>query len=109
MTTPSKDCGMKSTTWLRCKVNPGQFTGECVVSAADFRDSLFSLFVPEEYVESDSEPTEGRAVDGWVRVEVLDRRGELTLVRLPRLPLENGQTVTVHSKELTFRPARELA
>ncbi len=100
---------MQPQTWLQCDVTPGQFTGEYVVTAQDFQDSIFSLFVPEKYVECDSESIEGRSVRGWLKVELLDKNDSLALVQLPRLPLENGQTVTVSLEKLDFRPAREVA
>ena len=100
---------MQSQTWLQCDITPGQFTGEYVVTAQDFEDSIFSLFVPEKYVECDSEPIEGRSVRGWLQVEVLDKNGSLALVQLPRHPLENGQIVTVSLGKLAVRSARELA
>jgi hypothetical protein len=100
---------MEGTIWLRCKVSPGQFSGERVVSATDFQRSVFSLFVPDEYVQFEGQLTEGQTGDGWVLVEVLGRRDDLALVRLPRQPLENGQTVTVPIAALQRRPAREPA
>ena len=109
MKTQSKEDGMKNATWLRCKVSPGQFTGEYVVAAKDFRGDAFSLFVPDEYVHCQDQLPEADRVDGLVHVEVLERSGDLALVRLPRVALENGQTVTVASSELSRRPAREPA
>jgi hypothetical protein len=100
---------MEPKTWLQCNVSPGQFTGEYVVTAQDFRNSTFSLFVPDKYVECDGEPIEGQPISGWVQVEILDKNDTLALVQLPRLPLENGQTVTVSLEKLDNRPARELA
>ena len=100
---------MEKTTRLQCKVSPGQFSGERVVSANDFQGSVFSLFVPDEYVHPEEQLTEGQTVDGLVQVEVLGRKGDLALVRLPRQPLENGQTVTVPIAALERRPAREPA
>ena len=100
---------MQPRTWLACDVSAGQFTGEYVVTAQDFRSSTFSLFVPEVYVECDDEPIEGRAVNGRLQVEVLDKNETLALVRLPRYTLENGPTVTVSLKKLVTKPAREPA
>ncbi|MGO8748102.1 MAG: hypothetical protein ACLQNE_19180 [Thermoguttaceae bacterium] len=100
---------MESMTWLRCKVSPGQFTGEYVVAAKDFRGYGFSLFVPDEYVHGQDHVSGDGPVDGLVQVEVLERSVDLALVRLPRVALQNGQTVTVRISELVRRPARELA
>jgi hypothetical protein len=100
---------MEPKTWLRCHVSQGQFTGEYVVAAKDFQNSTFSLFVPDEYVECDGDMTEDRPVAGWIQVEVLDQNDNLALVQLPRLPLENGRTVTVQRHDIQLRPAREPA
>jgi hypothetical protein len=109
MATQSKDDGMETTTWLQCKVSPGQFSGELVVSANDFQGSIFSLFVPDEYVQHQGQLTEGQTVDGLVQVQVLGRKDDLALVRLPRQPLENGQIVTVPITALKRMPAPEPA
>lgn len=100
---------METTIWLRCRLSPGQFSGERVVSAEDFRGSVFSLFVPDEYVRPDAQLMEGQTVDGLVQVEVVERSHDLALVRLPRQPLENGQFVTVPISALERSPAREPA
>jgi hypothetical protein len=100
---------MEPKTWLLCKVGPGQFTGEYVVTAQDFNNSTLSLFVPDEYVEFDREPNEGQLEPGWVQVEILDSNESLALVQLPRQPLENGRTVTVPLGKLETRPAKEFA
>ena len=96
--------------WLRCKVSPGQFSGEFVVQAEDFRGNGFSLFVPDRVVECDSEPSLAEeCVDGWVQVECLEKQDDLVLVRLPRAPLENGPVITARDNQLEFRCGRELA
>jgi hypothetical protein len=95
--------------WLKCTISPGQFSGEFVVEAVDFRGNGFSLFVPEKFVEYDIEPSQIRSVDGWLRIEVLESRDDLVLIRLPRTPLENGPTATVQAGQLQYRMAREPA
>ena len=95
--------------WLKCRVSLGQFSGEFVVEAEDFRGDGFSFFVPDSLVEYDAEPVEGQSVDGWVQVDVMGQRDGLTLIRLPRTPMENGPMVTVHAGQLDYRFARELA
>jgi hypothetical protein len=95
--------------WLQCNISLGQFTGEYVVEATDFRDRLFSLFTPAEFVEYDAEPLQGQTVAGRLRVEPLAKDAHWVLVRLPRTPLENGATVTVLDSQLTQTPAKELA
>ena len=42
---------------------------------------------------------EGRG-EGWLRVEVIDRRGDQALIKLPAEPLEVGQFVTVKANQL---------
>jgi hypothetical protein len=95
--------------WLKCAISPGQFSGEYVVEAADFRGNHFSLFSPETFIECDAEPSEAGTVDGWLRVEKLAARDDLVLVRLPRTPLENGPTITVRANQLQYREVREPA
>jgi hypothetical protein len=95
--------------WLKCKVSPGQFSEEVVVEATDFRNRGFSLFVPDNLVEPDTEPRGGKSVDGWLQVDVLGQQDAWTLIRLPRAPLENGPTVTVQTSQLDYRVAKELA
>lgn len=85
---------------LRCVVSPGQFTGEYAVSAVQANGDPFSLFVDEDLV--DSEVKEGQG-DGWLRVEVVNRRGDDVLIRLPSPSLEGGQFVTVRSNQLSSR------
>jgi hypothetical protein len=80
---------------LRCKVYPGQFTGEFAVGATQINGERLSLFVPEEYVEWEQEPTRDRAVDGWIRVEIWEQTGDSALVKLPRESFESGWFVTV--------------
>ena len=100
---------MKKSVWLRCKVSPGQFTGEYAIVAKDFKGSTFSFFAPDAYVHCDSDASEAGAVDGMVQVEVLEQSSDLILVRLPRVALENGQTVTVCRSDVTRKMAREPA
>ena len=108
MMSPRKDSKMKSY-WLKSTVSPGQFSGECVVVAKDFRNNGFSLFVPDDFVEYDGDLGKGVGVDGWLQVELLGQQGDLALIRLPRASLENGPTVTVQCSQLDYRFAREFA
>ncbi len=84
---------------LRCDVAPGQFTGEYAVSATQSNGEGFSLFVDEELVDRDQPGSDGRS-EGRLRVEVIDRRGDQALIKLPAPSLEGGQFVTVRSDQL---------
>jgi hypothetical protein len=86
--------------WLSCTITPGQFSSEYAVSGQHSDGTGFSLFVPHEYVECDPAPTAQQPVQGWLRVEVWDQKGNLVVVRLPRSTLENGQFVTVTTSQL---------
>ncbi len=108
MTPQRKEPKMKSH-WLKCKVSPGQFSEELVVESSDYKGGGFSLFVPDNLVEHDTDPRDESSVDGWLQVELLGQQGGLALIRLPRAPLENGPTVTVQMEQLNYRFARELA
>jgi hypothetical protein len=104
---PEKETTMEA--WLRCEISPGQFSSEYAVRGRTADGIGFSLFVPNTYVEMDSEPNTDRLVQGWVRVEALGRDGSLVLVRLPRPTLENGETVTVKAEEVETRRVSESA
>lgn len=88
-------------TWLKCKVSPGQFSGEYAVSAIDHAGAEFSLFTADSNVEHECEEIgEGSECKGRVRVVVLGEKGDLTLVRLPGRTFANGSTVTVRSDQI---------
>jgi hypothetical protein len=80
---------------LKCTVAAGQFTGEYAVSATQSDGRNFSLFVDENLVDSDQGMEEG-----WLSVEVIDRKGDNALIRLPAPSLEGSQIVTVKSSQL---------
>jgi hypothetical protein len=86
-------------TWLKCRIAQGQFSEEFVVEGKDAKNVPFSLFARDAEVD----------IDGWIRVEIIAKTGELCLVRLPQQTLENGSTVTVRCKDLQDLPARQEA
>ena len=96
-----KDSGMKI--WLKCEISVGQLSGEFVVMAKDFRGTAFSLFVPDDFVDVERAPNSDEIVDGWLEVDVIDANDRMALIKLPRTPLENGQTVTVNTNQLAQR------
>jgi hypothetical protein len=81
---------------LPCSVSPGQFPSEYAVAGVQYNGKPFSLFAPRESVFP---PSSGEG-EGLLQVEVIDRRGDLVLVRLPAQTFENGQFITVHAKDL---------
>ena len=95
--------------WLRCKILPGQFSGEHGVQGEDANGEGFSLFCPEEFLEYDGEPTFDRPVEGWIQVNVVQRTKDLLLLYLPRRTFGNGPYVTVKKDAVERRPARSLA
>lgn len=86
-------------TWLKCKILQGQFSEEFVVEGRDAKNVPFSLFSRDSDVDT----------DGWIKVEVIAKTGELCLVRLPQQTLENGSTVTVRCEDLQELPTRQEA
>ena len=80
---------------LKCTVTTGQFTGEYAVSATQADGSPFSLFVDEDSVDRDNGTGEG-----WVSVDLISRKGDNALIRLPAQSLEGSQFVTVKSLQL---------
>ena len=87
--------------WLTCSISPGQFPTEYAVAGTQHNGVPFSLFAPKEAV---SAPPGGVEGSGFVRVEVVDRRDGLALVRLPAQTFENGYHVTVSEAELSAEP-----
>lgn len=93
-------------TWLRCVITPGQFTGEYAVEGETSSSEGFSLFADESDLDCREFPTGSDRVPAWLRVDEIDRRGSLALVKLPRHTMENGDTVTVNVKEMKVLPAK---
>lgn len=87
-------------TALKCQVSLGQFTGEYAVRVQSYDGKWVSLFAPAETIELLEEIDENHSVDGYIEVEVVDQRGGLTLVRLPRPTLENGEHLTVKEEAI---------
>jgi hypothetical protein len=94
-------------TWLRCLVSPGMFDNEIGVDGRQFDGSVFSFFGPDDAVEPEQELTREKSVPGWVRVEILDRKGDLVLVKLPRQTFQNGAYITVTADQLQTRAPRQ--
>ncbi len=90
-------------TWLKCKVSPGQFSVEYAVQGETFDGSGFSLFAPSGAVELERQPPNGEPVDGFLRVEVQHRDGQLCLVRLPAQVIGFNEYVTVRANQLQTR------
>lgn len=81
--------------WLKCKIFPGQFTGEYAVKGKLFNDIEYSLFVEKQYLEFSGVPTFEKPVEGWICVERELKKDDLLLVSLPQPTFENGQSITV--------------
>ncbi len=94
--------------WLGCKVSPGMFDHEMGVDGRQFDGSVFSLFAPKEAVDHGDQPLHG-ATQGWVRVQVLQRQGDLVLVELPGQTFQNGAFITVKADHLVTRPQKQPA
>jgi len=86
--------------WLKCMIFPGQFTGEYAVQGKLFDGTGFSLFAEKEDLEFTREPTFDKAVEGWIRIELGPQKDDLLLVTLPQPSFENGQTITVRTKQV---------
>jgi hypothetical protein len=81
--------------WLKCSASLGQFPTEMAVAGTQSNGHSFSLFAPKEYVA-------GVQADetGYLKVDVVDRWGDLALVRLHAQTFETGQYVTVKVTDL---------
>jgi hypothetical protein len=96
---------MAEQVWLETTVSPGQFPDEYAVSGQQYDGRTFSLFASADTVR-EAWPGAGQ---GRVLVDVIDRREDLCLVRLPAQTIENGQHVTVRASQLEHSPpAREV-
>ena len=70
---------------IRCKVFPGQFSGEFAVEGSQANGEKFSLFAPAKDVETDEPPTRDRSVEGWLKVTLWEQSGSLAIVKLAPL------------------------
>jgi hypothetical protein len=88
--------------WLKCEATPGQFSDELAISSHDFRGEKFSLFVPLPQVKIDEDvfARAHRDSDAMIRVEILDRKDSLVLIKLPCRAFGNGSTLTVNIAQL---------
>jgi hypothetical protein len=85
---------------LRCRLFPGQFSSEFAVVVETFNGRFFSLFASRDEVMSDQEPTQDAPTDGWLSVQVIERRANNVLLRLPQSTVENGQYLAVRSDQI---------
>ncbi len=86
--------------WLRCKLTPGMFSDEYVVSASTYSGRPFSLFAHQRVVQSEGVPTHQHPVDGWLQVTEIGNEGPSAVVVLPSEPLEMNPRVCVPSSQL---------
>lgn len=90
--------------WLRCEASPGQFPRELAITGNTSSGAVFSLFMPENRVICSQPPSEGKSVEAWLRVDIVDRQGSLLVVLLPRQTMETGQFITVNEDQLRREP-----
>jgi hypothetical protein len=88
--------------WLRCTVRRGQFSGEYVVEGDTADGKGFSLFAEADHVrlEGNSQAQKESKTPGWIRVDVVDQRDGIMLVRLPSEALEIGYFITVRAGDV---------
>jgi hypothetical protein len=89
---------------LRCKVYPGMFSTEFAVVVEDCEGQNFSLFAPRDTVRVDREPTLDEPVDGWMKVQLVKRAGNVIAVWLPDTTMEGCQYLTVRLDQLAEVP-----
>jgi hypothetical protein len=75
------------------------FSGEYTVEGTTWNGVGFSLFAPAYDVEVPTEHLQS-PIEGQIRVQIVEEKGELVLVMLPRQTLENGRYVTVTRHQL---------
>jgi hypothetical protein len=84
------------TAMLSCSISSGQFPNEYAVAGTQHDGKGFSLFVPKEFVREVKDDSHS----ALLKVERIDQKGDLVLVRLPAQTFENGQYVTVKMSDL---------
>jgi len=85
--------------WLHCVVSPGQFSGEHGVEVRTSAGEVF-LFAPAEEIELPAGAQSDYNGEAHIHVEIIEQKGDLLLVRLPRRTLENGQHITVRQESI---------
>ena len=85
---------------LRCTLFPGQFSSELAVVVRSASGRQLSLFAQKTDLDYQELPTDERSVEGWIKVEIVQRERGLCLIRLPQSTLENGQHLTVRMDQL---------
>ena len=64
--------------WLRCRIYPGQFSGEYVAQGHYFDSSLFSVIVSENNLNfSGEKPVNGGFVEGFLQIRSEEHTSEL--------------------------------
>ena len=86
--------------WLKCKVMPGQYSGECAIRGYLFNDNEFSLFADKNDVDFDGELSIEKPIDGWIKVMPGPKKGDLLLVSLPQPAFENGRNIIVKKEQV---------
>jgi hypothetical protein len=89
---------------LRCQLYPGQFSNEYAVVVESFSGRGFSLFASREDVQREREPSLDEPTTGWLKVKLLEQKGNNFLVLLPQTTLENGSYLAVRHDQLRFEP-----
>jgi hypothetical protein len=80
------------------------FSNEFAVVVEDFEGQNFSLFAPRVKVRVDREPTHDEPVDGWMKVQLLERAGNVIVVWLPDTTMEGCQYLSVRLDQLAEVP-----
>jgi len=78
--------------WLKCNISEGLLPEEFAVSCKNIDNDQFSFFVARSLIN---------LTTSSVKVNVLDRKGNIFLVFLPTTPIENlGRTVRVSKDDI---------
>ena len=87
-------------TWIECVVVPGQFSGEYAVQIDTYDGKSLILFARDDEVELEGPVGGSGPKRARLAASIVDRSGDLLLVRLPRQTLENGQYVTLKESQI---------
>ena len=91
-------------TYLKVIASDGMFRNEYAICCLDYKDVVHSAFLDKrDVIVQDSYQGETPA---YVAVDVIDKRNELTLVKLPTRLIGGSQYLTVRDRQITTRPIR---
>ncbi len=91
---------MSKFSWLKCEITRGMFPDEWAVKTNVANNEVISLFAPESVLSFSKSKNSNEKMDGFLKVEIIDKTNDFSLVSLPRPSLEESNYVKVPNSEL---------